>query len=916
MNIIYVVLVLGALIGCNQKTANNYVDSAKQYIAQNKYQAATIELKNALQEHPELAEARFLLGKVYLHNKQYAGAEKELNRALTYKYPANEVIPLLSKAYKQSKADIALLELPHDQAQLSPAESVEIAFYKLQAYMRLDQDLKAKALIEEIKGITSDSPFKQLFLVYSLLLSNNADAALLALNNVLAQNPEQADALKLKANLLLQQDKIELAVDVYRQYFTFHPADKEMAFVFARLLSDVDLSAEAEPIIDNLLKINKDNMLLNQMKSVARFDAQDNANALLYSEKALETNPGDAPLRLIAGYSAYLLDDFERAHQHLSMIADQLAPDHKALRLLAASQLKLGLDLQAGDTLQLLDDVTAQDTTLFSSVGLALISKGEILQAQSLLDKSSGTSDSVDGLTRLGMLKLSLNDASGLAHIEQALEQAPDQQSTRITLATAYLSTGQTEKAILLANRWKQSAPQDPKAYMLAGMAYMKAKNYAQARSEFEQLLTKAPSNIRAKLALIDLAHFSGDNQKAQAQLHQLLKTHPGNSTAYAKLYLLIQQQGEPRQLLQDMRSQVQLNPDNIELKLILAKILITEQLFDQALQLLEAMPAPQRESPTYKSMLGQTYLSLQQVDNAQAHYQKWVQQAPTNKTAVLGNLLIMDIKADYKKALEMINHYAKKRALDVEIQLLHTQFLIMAADFAGANKSYHQLPEEMLKHAYVKGLLGQLQIHAQDYQGALTNILLAYRSKSSSRNVSLVYFCYRKLKQNQASYDFLLTHTKNNPDDLASLMLLAGIQIKIDKDLAIKSYHQAVALKPDNFVALNNMAYFYLKQQKLDQAQKYAEQAIALRPHHAAVQDTMAQILMAKKQYQSALAYLTKAVSDKHVKDEIYLNYIEALLLNQQQNLAMRKIDQRKFTLEDSLNRLDLIKKKYELPY
>ena len=74
------------------------VTSAKEYIAKNDRNAATIQLKNALQKNPEIGEARFLLGKLYFEQADYPGAEKELTRALDAGYSADEVVPILAKA--------------------------------------------------------------------------------------------------------------------------------------------------------------------------------------------------------------------------------------------------------------------------------------------------------------------------------------------------------------------------------------------------------------------------------------------------------------------------------------------------------------------------------------------------------------------------------------------------------------------------------------------------------------------------------------------------------------------------------------------------------------------------------------------------------------------------------------------------
>src|SRR5262245_25912682 len=90
---------VGALIlvaGCSPDPAK-MVASAKDYIAKKDLTAASIQIKNALQEEPTNGEARFLLGTVLLDAGDPLSAEKEFRRALEYKHSAAVVIPQLAK---------------------------------------------------------------------------------------------------------------------------------------------------------------------------------------------------------------------------------------------------------------------------------------------------------------------------------------------------------------------------------------------------------------------------------------------------------------------------------------------------------------------------------------------------------------------------------------------------------------------------------------------------------------------------------------------------------------------------------------------------------------------------------------------------------------------------------------------------
>lgn len=229
---IYLLLV-GLLFSCSKQSTEDHIAAAQKSIEAKDYKAATIELKNAIKISPTLPEARFLLGKMHLKNEDYQSAEKELNKALELKHPISEVLPLLSLAYQKTRSDVALIGLSHQEKGLSAAETAEIAFYKIQAMFRLEQKEKANALIEEIQKTATDSVFKTLSLVYSLLLDGQIEAAQVQLKTIIESHPKQADALKLQALIALKSGDKELAAETYASYLSYYPKDLEIAFILS-----------------------------------------------------------------------------------------------------------------------------------------------------------------------------------------------------------------------------------------------------------------------------------------------------------------------------------------------------------------------------------------------------------------------------------------------------------------------------------------------------------------------------------------------------------------------------------------------------------------------------------------------------------------------------------------------------------
>ena len=154
--------------------------------------------------------------------------------------------------------------------------------------------------------------------------------------------------------------------------------------------------------------------------------------------------------------------------------------------------------------------------------------------------------------------------------------------------------------------------------------------------------------------------------------------------------------------------------------------------------------------------------------------------------------------------------------------------------------------------------------------------------------------------------------HLQALPNDGAALMMLAERQISSGDDEAIVSYQTLLQKNPNNFVALNNLAYLYLQKNELDKAFQYAENALKQRPDNAAAVDTYAQVLVAKKEYKKAVKQYDAVVNDKMRNEEIYLNYVEALFLDGSDLLGKRKLEQREMKTEANIERQTQLKVKY----
>ncbi|MCP4993412.1 MAG: tetratricopeptide repeat protein, partial [Gammaproteobacteria bacterium] len=92
-------------------TESQYLANAKEFIDKGELKAASIELKNVLQNNPKHPLARLELGKLYLKIGDMVSAEKELSRALSLGITDEQILPYLGRSllYQGKYAEVMAL---------------------------------------------------------------------------------------------------------------------------------------------------------------------------------------------------------------------------------------------------------------------------------------------------------------------------------------------------------------------------------------------------------------------------------------------------------------------------------------------------------------------------------------------------------------------------------------------------------------------------------------------------------------------------------------------------------------------------------------------------------------------------------------------------------------------------------------
>jgi putative PEP-CTERM system TPR-repeat lipoprotein len=337
------VLCLLAISGCDQPSPQQRLENAKAHLQRGDTQLAIAELKQVLQEQPDDAGVRLMLGKLYLTSGNLPSAEKELGRARTLGLDTAELVAALGELWlKQGRREELLREL---RPQEGWPQDAKIAVYRLRARASVgmhDFD-GARRAYETMLQIAPDNVDARIGLVRVAMRTEGAAAGELMLSDALHIAPDHPTLLRLRGDLAFQRGAYGDAAADYRRQFETTPDNVAARLTLAEALIAAGDHAQANALLDAFLAERPGNGPANYLRAASAFQQGDAAAVQEHGERALDAMPTHVPSMFLLGAGSYALGRLEYARANLEKVLAR-QPDHApAQRLLAATDQQLAL---------------------------------------------------------------------------------------------------------------------------------------------------------------------------------------------------------------------------------------------------------------------------------------------------------------------------------------------------------------------------------------------------------------------------------------------------------------------------------------------------------------------------------------------------------------------------------------------
>ncbi|GEM_PF-2885125 len=871
-------LVVGVLTACNPASESDYVEQAGQQIVSEDYQAAIISLKNAIQLNPENADTRMKLGHVYADLGSLTLAEKELYRAVELNQADEQAILTLLRIYHLSDDIKNTIEvynkIPTDISD-NGRQLADIYF----AIANLKQGERETGLNKLNKVAKLNQQYDDMA---SALLHTEAGEPELAdefITQQLLKTPDNLFVVYNAAYIYYLTGKLDLTVRLFTQLAESQPHYHPAKLFLANALVENNNFDEADSVIKQVLKVDENQPYAHYLRAAVEFNNKNYEAAKTDAEFALSRNLNSDKLNVIAGLSNFNLKNYEQAYSHLQKVPKVYKKSPRMNQIVTFLRLQLGYTNEAAQQLLTKQNLDEQDTNLLTSVGYELIKSGEIEQAEALIDKAESSEQSANLLAQTGLLKLYLNDKSGIQDFERSIQLDPENDNIKKLLVSTYIEEEEYDKAIELAQQWQSEEPDSVMALNALGTAYGLSGQSEKAIAIFDQALELNPDNA----ASLFYKTSKLVEQKALSQAETLAKRMINASPTYLpglKLYRYVMSElGKSEESLKKVKTIQQNNSQNESVKYYYISQLMHAKKFNEVIDELKVEKLSTNKPDMHFNALGDAYLLTGQYPLAEEVYKAWQNQRKSLATPVLKNISLNMLQRKFDKALSLAQNYLVNAPENIHFRMLEIEILIEQKLLEKAKTKLSELIKLGDFPSATKAYSGKIAFYEQNFKQAISGLEHLYQLKPSSENTLLLFACYKKLEQKEKAIQFLYDHLEKVPSDIVSRQVLAEQFINEAPQKAVDQYVILTKYTPKNSSLYNNIAWLLLEDGQSEKALEYSSIAYELSPNSVQIIDTHSLALYRNNQTESARDVLDTGIKQNPQITALKLNLANILI-------------------------------------
>ncbi len=821
------------------KAAKYYEDALTRYEKRD-IPGAIVQLKNALQIDNSMLSVHVLLGKALLADGDAGAAEVAFTEALRLGVNRAEVIvPLARSIIAQGKQQQLIEQQRFGLGGLPPGTQLSVQLLRAAAYADLGDTRSALKAIDEARALNPSSADAWLAEVPVRIRAHQFREAQAAADKALSLEPRSAEVLYQRGTIAHVQSDQARAMADYNKALEANPNHLEALIARAGLLIDQGKSADARRDVDTALRTSPQDPRGAYLKSLlderegniaAAREALGRVTALL-DPVPIEYFRYRPQALMLGGLAHYALNEREKAKPYLEAVQRQQpnGPVSKLLAQIYLAEKNIDRAIESLDAYLKGKPDDAQAVLLLAS---AHFSQGRHTRAAQLMQDALKTQDVPAMRTMLGLSLVGGGKfADAAKELEAAFAKDPGQLQAGMALASLYMQSSLTAKAVAVAKQLAQKHPRNPGVQNLLGSALARNGDLAAAKPAFEAALKIDPGFAAAEVNLARLDARAGALDAASGRLNNVLKADAKNIDALMELAALQEKRGQladAQRLLEkaaDVSGQSELSPG-----LALIDFHLRNNHPELAREATGRVTSKAPDAMLVLLALARVNLANGDQEAARTALTRAARSANYDAPVLLQIATLQMAAGSLPGAAYSLEKALSERPDFLPAQALMTEVELRQGDAAKAESRARQIIAKFPKSGAGHALLGDISAARGQATAAIDAYRRAHQIEQTSESLLRIF---RVLASSDppASIQLAEQWLKGHPRDLPVRRAVADAHARAGNLAAARSGYEAIVkANPDDADALNNLANVMLMQQDPG-AMKVAEEALRKRP-------------------------------------------------------------------------------------
>ena len=411
----------------------------------------------------------------------------------------------------------------------------------------------------------------------------------------------------------------------------------------------------------------------------------------------------------------------------------------------------------------------------------------------------------------------------------------------KLLLSQVYQQRRKYSEAADIYTRLLQDDPDNQEYLYTKAILLSNAEKYDEAIQTYNILEEKTGINEQISVARQQLYVLNGKTDEAFKEIEKLIEYNPSDSKYYGLLADLYMSMGDRKNALINYNKIIEMDPDNGYVHFSLANIYLDDNNTEKAFE--ETVKGFSSQSVDLQTKIQLYMMLVSNRDKSKLTGEQEDELIQILQRTHPGEYIVYTVYADYlfrnNKNDEGRGQLLK--ALDIEKSdyMIWEQLLYVDNDLQDWDALYDHTKEV-------------IELFPNQPEGYFFNAISCIQLKKYDETSKIV--------------DEGIDYVVDNKQLEGQFLMLKGEAVYNQNNLdeAFKLFDKSVELNPDNYIALNNYAYYLSESDRdLDKAEQMSGKVIKRYPDNSTYLDTHAWVLFKKGEYSLAKFYMDSAIKN-----------------------------------------------------